>query len=70
MTNTANKHSPRPNTHGGAGRGQGRHPLSDEPTESSRITMPASYWQLVRELGDGNASLGIRRLVEQRQASQ
>lgn len=51
--------------HGGAGRGQGRHSLSDEPTESSRITMPASYWEYIRDLGGGNASKGIRQLIEQ-----
>lgn len=50
--------------HGGTREGAGRKPLTDEPTESSRITMPASYWQYVKELGNGNASAGIRKLIE------
>lgn len=51
--------------HGGKRTDAGRKPLTqNESTQSSRITMPASYWQFVRELGQGNASLGIRRLIE------
>lgn len=56
-------------THGGARKGAGRKPLAEEPTESSRVTMPASYWQYVRELGGGNASAGIRKLIEVATAS-
>lgn len=42
--------------------GGGRKPLAstDDPTQRQDVTMPASYWAKARELGDGNASAGIR----------
>jgi hypothetical protein len=51
------------NTHGGAGRGQGRKPLADEPTESHALTAPASVWRLLERLGEGVRSKGLRRVV-------
>ena len=52
-----------PNTHGGAGRGQGRKPLdADDPTERHNLTAPASIWRLLERLGDGNRSEGLRIL--------
>lgn len=43
--------------------GAGRKPLAaspDDPTQRQDVTMPASLWARARELGDGNASAGIR----------
>lgn len=46
-------------------RGGGRKRLDeDDPTRSRPITMPESYWRRMEEFGDGNASLGIRRMIE------
>lgn len=51
---------------GGPGRGQGRKPLSaGEPTIEATISLPQSHWEILRELGDGNASAGVRHLVEE-----
>ena len=51
---------------GDSGRGQGRKPISEaEPTLEAAITLPRSYWERLRELGDGNASAGVRRLLEE-----
>lgn len=53
-----------PNTHGGAGRKQGRKPLDPaNPTESHTITLPADIWRMIEQAGDGNRSAGIRRLL-------
>lgn len=49
---------------GGYREGAGRKSLAEEPTESHSTTMPQSYWQLVQELGAGNYSAGLRKLVE------
>ncbi len=51
-------------THGGRGRGQGRPPLSDEPTERITITLPASYLEYLKTVGSGNISNGVRILIE------
>lgn len=50
-------------THGGPGRNQGRHPLADEPTERVTITLLKSQLQWLREVGEGNVSLAVRKLV-------
>lgn len=45
--------------------GAGRKPLSDrEPTGRHAVTMPDSYWEASRDLGDGNVSAGIRKALE------
>ena len=52
------------NTHGGAGRGQGRKPLDPgDPTESHAVTLPAGTWRMIEQAGDGNRSAGLRRLL-------
>lgn len=45
--------------------GGGRKPLAstDDPTQRHDVTMPVSLWDKARELGDGNASAGIRRAL-------
>lgn len=51
--------------HGGARPGAGRPPLDDtEPTERHTVTLPASLWRLLEQLGDGNRSKGVRVLKE------
>ena len=60
------------NTHGGANRGQGRHTLEGKPPGSPRsiaktVTLTAEQWQYLIALGGGNASKGIRTLIEQAQ---
>lgn len=49
---------------GGPREGAGRKPLQGEPMEAHSVTMPASYWQTVKEAGDGQWSAGIRKIVE------
>lgn len=38
--------------------------VEDELTESHTISMPESYWGLVKDLGGGYYSAGIRLIVE------
>ena len=53
------------NTHGGAGRGQGRKPIdAKDATERHTVTAPASIWRLLERLGDGNRSEGLRAMRE------
>lgn len=41
--------------------GGGRKPLAqNDQTVSREITMPESYWTCAAEMGDGNASAGVR----------
>jgi hypothetical protein len=52
------------NTHGGARIGAGRKRLAPDGVEKRTVSLPADMWELVKELGDGNYSAGVRRLVE------
>jgi hypothetical protein len=44
--------------------GAGRPPLSASPTVRLTVTLPAPLAERLRELGEGNASAGVRRLLE------
>lgn len=35
-----------------------------DPTEARTITLPASLWRWIEELGDGNRSAGVRQIAE------
>lgn len=60
--------APRADQRGGYRGSQGRQPLdADEETMSVRASVPASYVETLRSIGDGNVSLGLRRLVESAQ---
>ena len=57
--------APRTDRPGGARGDVGRKALvTGEFTEAHSITLPASVWRRVEEIGDGNRSEGVRRLVE------
>ena len=57
--------APRTDRPGGARGDVGRKSLvTGEFTEAHSITLPASVWRRVEEIGDGNRSEGVRRLVE------
>jgi hypothetical protein len=43
--------------------GAGRPPLSSSPTVRMTVTLPAPLAARLRELGRGNASAGVRRLL-------
>lgn len=45
--------------------GAGRPPLSSSPTVRVTVTLPAPLAARLKELGEGNASAGVRRLLEQ-----
>lgn len=40
----------------------------EEKMVVSSITAPKRIWEMAKELGDGNASLGIRKVVEKAHA--
>jgi len=44
--------------------GAGRPPLSAAPTVRVTVTLPAPLADRLRELGGGNASAGVRRLLD------
>lgn len=48
---------------GGSREGAGRPSLSDEDTVRKTITVPESVAEYLEEVGDGNASAGVRRLA-------
>jgi len=54
---------------GGPGRGQGRHKLSEDNTVEATITLPESYKEYLKALGDGVVSKGVRLLVEHHKAN-
>ncbi len=57
--------APRTDRPGGARGAVGRKMLvAGEATEAHSITLPASVWRRVEEIGGGNRSDGVRRLVE------
>lgn len=43
----------------------GRPPMYDERMVGTRATVPQSYKEGIREIGDGNYSAGVRRLYEE-----
>jgi len=47
--------------------GAGRPRLSAAPTVRVTITLPAPLAARLRELGDGNASAGVRRVLAERE---
>lgn len=49
--------------------GAGRPPLSAAPTVRLTVTLPAPLAARLREIGEGNASAGVRRLLEQTPAA-
>lgn len=55
--------NPKP-THGGRREGAGRKTLYDEKMITVTIRLPPLYVNMLRSLGDGNASLGVRNLIE------
>lgn len=46
------------------GRYGGRNPIGDEPMERHNIMISADLWRKAAELGDGNASEGVRLALE------
>ena len=51
-------------THGGHRPGAGRPPIADEPMSYHTVRVPDTMWALFQEEGDGNASAGLRAIVE------
>ena len=51
-------------TRGGAREGAGRKPIAPGGTVRATVTLPADALDLLRELGEGNVSEGVRLLVE------
>ena len=57
--------APRTDRPGGARGAVGRKALVEgEATEAHSITLPASTWRLVEQIGGGNRSEGVRHLVD------
>lgn len=56
-------HNPN-NPRGGARPGAGRPPKYDEAMVGMRVRVPRHYKRVTRSIGDGNLSLGVRRIVE------
>lgn len=50
--------------HGGQRAGAGRPPLSAAPTVRVTVTLPAPLAARLKALGEGNASRGVRRLLD------
>lgn len=58
--------APRTDRPGGARGDVGRKALApDEATEAHSITLPASVWRRLEQIGDGNRSEGVRRLADE-----
>lgn len=49
------------NNWGGSRDGAGRPSLSNEPTVRKTVTVPQSVAEWLEDLGDGNASAGVRQ---------
>jgi hypothetical protein len=75
MTNTNNHGGPRPKTRpddlrGGVRPGAGKPALSStEPTVRKTITLPVSLVRRLEEIGGGNVSLAVRRLLAREEES-
>ena len=52
------------NQHGGPRAGAGRKRLAPDGVEKRSVSLPPDMWGYVKELGEGNYSAGVRRLVE------
>lgn len=52
------------NTHGGAGRGQGRKPLDGKGATKVAVTLLPAQVETMKQLGNGNLSAGIRKAIE------
>ena len=50
-------------THGGPGRGQGRHPIYEKPMKRVNVTLDSATWHKAMLIGKGNISAGIRRAL-------
>jgi hypothetical protein len=62
--------APRTDRPGGARGNVGRKALAQgDITEAHSITLPASAWRLLEEIGRGNRSEGVRRLVTERRGT-
>ena len=58
--------APRTDRPGGARGAVGRKALVEgEATEAHSITLPASIWRRLEQIGDGNRSEGVRRLADE-----
>ena len=58
-------HAPRTDRAGGARGNVGRKTLTPgEATEAHSITLPASVWRRLEQIGGGNRSEGVRRLAD------
>lgn len=58
--------APRADRPGGARGDVGRRALAPgEATEAHSITLPASVWRRLEQIGDGNRSEGVRRLADE-----
>jgi hypothetical protein len=58
--------APRSDRPGGARGAVGRRALvAGETTEAHSITLPASVWRRLEQIGDGNRSEGVRRLADE-----
>jgi len=53
-----------PHTHGGRRKGAGRKLIYEQEMVKVTITLPPAHITTLRDLGEGNVSLGTRRLVE------
>lgn len=51
-------------TRGGVRKGAGKKPLYGKRMVACNITLPESYIKLLRNIGEGNLSRGIRLLIE------
>jgi hypothetical protein len=50
--------------HGGARPGAGRPPVRDRPLEKHTYSIPEGYHERLADHGDGNASRGLRRILD------
>lgn len=51
-------------SHGGKREGAGRKPVGHLPAVRKTVTLPPEHIEYLIDLGAGNLSLGIRRLIE------
>jgi hypothetical protein len=53
----------------GPGKRLGRPPAGDQPAKRRTVWLTDEQWERIKELGGGNASAGVRRLLEVGQAA-
>lgn len=51
-------------THGGSRPGSGRPPVTPGGTRPHTVTLSDAEWEYLRNVGDGNASAGLRELID------